>query len=316
MTRRSAHPPAPLAPVARLAAVALVTAGGMLAALQLAPAAVGLTTTAAASHSATNAQAAADKAQSLLDEFRMPAGSQRLSTRPATAPSRADSISFVPATPDLVTSTGWWSSTLTPSALSSWLAANPPKGLSEAQSTTRHGFGARSIVQLIYMGQGSGAVDEIAVFTNVFALPDGRTGLQLTALVTYRPDRPVAETLPAAARLVVTASNGYGPGHSTGSTTVTNAAQIKRVEDLIDGLPTAPQGAYSCPADFGGDLALDFDSASGSLLAQVQIHLSGCGGASVTIGGRHEPDLSAYRDTAQQIQSIIGTHFPLTPPMP
>jgi hypothetical protein len=284
----------------------------MLAALQLAPAALGLTATAAASHPAANAQAAADKAQSLLDEFRMPAGSQRLSTRPATAPSRADSISFVPATPDLVTRTGWWSSTLTPTALSSWLEANPPKGLSDAQSTTQHGAGAPATVQLIYTGFGTGAVDEIAVFTNVFALPDGRTGLQLSALVTYRPDRPAGETLPAAARLVVTA-HGVGPGHGTASTTVTNAAQINRVENLIDGLPTQPQGAYSCPADVGGELALDFDSASGSLLAQVQIHLSGCGGAGVTVGGRQEPDLSAHSDTAQEIQDIIGTHFPLTP---
>ncbi|HWG25858.1 hypothetical protein [Actinospica sp.] len=85
-------------------------------------------------------------------------------------------------------------------------------------------------------------------------------------------------------------------------------AQINRVENLIDGLPTQPQGAYSCPADF--------DSASGSLLAQVQIHPNGCGGAGVIVGGRQESELSAYSDTAQEIQEIIGTHFPLTPRVP
>lgn len=283
----------------------------MLAALQF-PAALGLTTAAAAAHPATNAQAAADKAQSLLDEFHMPAGSQRLGTRPATAPSRADSITSMPSTPDLVTRTGWWSSTLTPTAVTSWLAANPVKGLSTAQSMTQHGPGAGATVQLIYTGLGTGSVNEIDLFTNVFTLPDGRTGLQLTALVTYRPDRPAGETLPAAARLVVAATDGFGPSHKTGGTAVTNAAQIDRIENLINGLQTAPRGAYSCPIDFGGELALDFESASGSVLAQVQIHVSGCGGASVTVGGKQEPDLSTPRDTAQEIQDIIGTHFSLT----
>ncbi|HWG27187.1 hypothetical protein [Actinospica sp.] len=120
----------------------------------------------------------------------------------------------------------------------------------------------------------------------------------------------------SAAKLVAIPRYAEQAKRTTSSATITGHAKIARVAAIINALPPAPTGAFSCPADFGGGLELDFESTGGAVLEQVSMDASGCGGTSVTINGARQPERSSSRDTIQQIQGILGTNWQLLPTLP
>ena len=128
--------------------------------------------------------------------------------------------------------------------------------------------------------------------------------------------RPAEETVPAAAKLVAVPQIPGPDGRDGTSATFTDQVEINRVAAIIDALPTRAPGTYSCPNDTGGGLQLNFESSGGTVLAQVEIRTSGCGGAYVTTHGTQQPGLSAGPETTQQIQDTLGTHWQLTQTMP
>ncbi|HET9172040.1 MAG TPA: hypothetical protein VFN97_21590 [Actinospica sp.] len=100
--------------------------------------------------------------------------------------------------------------------------------------------------------------------------------------------------------------------HTTNSATITNQAEIARVAAIINNLPPAPTGIFNCPADFGGGLALDFESASGAMVEQATMRATGCGGTTITINGK-QSDRASDRETLAEIQHILGTDWQLIP---
>lgn len=312
--RRSIDPLSAIAPVARVAAVGLVAAGGLLGGqlvhattdVAQAPAAV---TAARDAGSSPNAQAALREARTLLAAVHLPPGSSRLSARPANAPTPS-SMPFLNQRPELVTRTEWWQSSLSPSALAAWLGANPPAGLMSSRSGSPTSVSPYFLTG--YMENASGVLDQINLYAEAFTLPDGRTtGLQLIAAVVYRPERTAQETVSGATQIVATPTFPGLGARAADATTVTNPSEIAQVEKIINALPTQPLGTFNCPEDTGGSLGLTFESGTGARLAQVQIAASGCGSATVTAGGKQQPELAGSGPTVQQIQTIIGTHWQL-----
>ena len=136
------------------------------------------------------------------------------------------------------------------------------------------------------------------------------------AAVLSTSDHASADPVTTASRLVAIPHFPYPVAtRSTSSVTITNQAEIDRVAAIINGLPPAPTGVFSCPADSGGALTLDFESDSGAMLEQASMGATGCGGSAVTIDGK-QSNRASDRDTVAEIQRILGTDWQLIPVFP
>ena len=295
-------------PLARLTAVGLVAAVATLTAVQFGPAGPSSTATSTSAPAPGtdahllspgngdqpldfNAQTATAEANRLLSQANLPPGSVRLASRPTNAPDHGQPP-FVQDISTMVTSTAWWSSTLSPAAAVAWMRAHPANGLELS------GFGTTGTIPdgfISFQGDGGGALDQVTVYVVPFTLPDGKTGIQLSAVVVYLPERPAAETIPAAAKLVAIPELAGSGGRGSASATFTDRAEIDHVAGIINALPTQLVGTFNCAIDFGAGLELDFESAAGAVLAQVTMRAGGCGGTSVTTGGRRQPELEIGR---------------------
>jgi len=316
--RRMTDPLNPLVPLARLAAVGLVAAVGALIAINLeapgtTPASVpaqgtgaALTTRVSATPGTSNVQVATNEATMLLHEVKVPPGSVQLTARPSDAPA-LEQAPFLPQASTMVTRTTWWTSTLSQADTLAWMRAHPAAGLIPSITGT-------SLIG--FQGNGSGVIDQITVYAEAFTLPGGKTGIQLSSVVIYQPVRPAQETIPAAAKLVATPGFPWPKSDDGAPATFTDQTEISHVAQIINALRTIPLGTYSCPNDSGGRLALDFESAGGTILAQVSLMASGCGGTLVKTHGEQQPELAGGASTIQQIQSVLGTHWQVTPTLP
>ena len=90
---------------------------------------------------------------------------------------------------------------------------------------------------------------------------------------------------------------------------------------VVNGLARFPEGAYSCPADFGGQMRLTFSTREdGPVLARVVAPYGGCGSVSFRLGRQDMPALSEYPPTGpplpQQVLAIAGVHWPVRPGNP
>lgn len=322
MKRRTTDPPAPLMPLARLTAAGLVAAVATLAAVQFGPAGstsaptsspasgtgVVLTTSKSTPEVTigedTNLPVADAEANTLLGEVSVPPGSARLTSRPDDAPNHGRSP-FQPQASTVVTRTAWWSSTLSPADTLDWIRAHPARDLEASIS------GPSLVGFLAFNGNSFGVFAQATVYAETFALPDGKTGVQLSSVVVYQPDRSPQQTIPATAKLVAIPEFPGSGGRGGASVTLTDRAQINRVAQIINALPAQPLGTFSCPIDTGGGLELDFESSSGAALAQVQMKTGGCGGVFVTTDAKQQPALASSDLTVQQIQDVLGTHWQL-----
>ena len=323
MKRRTTDPLAPLMPLARLAAVGFVAAAGTLAAVNVGgPSSAAVTTPASGagvvlsahpspstkpttSPSANgNSRAAELEANTLLSEIKVPPGSVAVSTRPGNAPDLGQAP-FLPQVPSLITRTNWWSSTLSVNAALDWMRAHPPTGLFPSIS------GSGSAQMIVFQGNGSGVIDQVTGYAQIFTLPDGETGIQTSSVIVYQPDRPAQETIPTAAKLVAVPDFPGSGGRGGGSAIFTDQTEINRVAQIINALPTASLGTFSCPADNASGLDLKFESSSGTILAQVLMNASGCGGTAVSTAGKQQPTLASGAQTIQEIQDILGTRWQL-----
>jgi hypothetical protein len=124
-----------------------------------------------------------------------------------------------------------------------------------------------------------------------------------------------AEPVTTTAKLVAAPEYARQVERTATSATFTDQAKIDRVAEIINGLPPAPTGAYACPADSGSGLKLDFESSSGTVLEEASMSATGCGGTTITIGGK-QSNRASSRETVQEIQQILGTNWQLVPTMP
>jgi hypothetical protein len=231
-----------------------------------------------------------------------------------------------PVTPDLASVTRWWRVPARPQEVLAWIRAHLPPGFSPA------GTG---------VGSGPGAGSGSASWTDVFALPalpgvliqrelmvlaarsGSQTAIRVDAQVVWLPARPVAERVPPAARvLTVTPVFGFNPAprpeRLDRAFTVTDPATVARVVAVVNGLTRFPDGAFSCPAESGGQMRLTFSTRPGGpVVARLTAQYGGCGVVSVRIGGRDRPGLSAYPRSGpplqQQVLAIAGASWPVEP---
>ena len=304
MRRRIADPLAPLKPVARLAAVGLVATVGMLGAVQIhaQPAQVS-TTLVSASNGASEATAEAD---TLLAAVHLPPGAIRLTSKPANAPAAP--------TPegDMVTQTQWWSTNTSAADVLSWVAAHPTSStVATLQEWSGSGIQSPRVTDAVgFDGNSAGVLYELYVGVTPFTLSGGRTGIEVTASVYYRPARTPQETIPVTAKLVVSQILPGVAGNG-GTVTTTDPGVIGQVARIINGLPTAPLGPRYCPMNNGAGISLSFESSSGTVLYLVSLETSGCGGSAITVAGHPQPPLAGNVDAAGQVVSAIGAHWHL-----
>jgi hypothetical protein len=305
MTRRKANLFAPLRPAARLTAVGLVTLGGAFAATDAHHAdrsADADPTVVAAAASTTGRISPAE----VLASVPVPPGSIAVPEKPAGAPD-GGKTPFISGAFDQRTGAVWWSTTLSSAAVFDWFRAHPPTGM-VLQMT---GESAQTPLLGFVPVHASARAGEPTVYVQAFSLADGRTGIQLTADVTYQPVRTTQELVPAAAKLIVTVRPGDNEStQSPMSVTVTDPARIAGVTKIINALPLV-SGVENCPFDDGRGLRLTFESAGGAILAEADMNAAGCQTTALTIGSVR----AALTDTGQAIQGVenaIGTHWKLT----
>jgi hypothetical protein len=88
---------------------------------------------------------------------------------------------------------------------------------------------------------------------------------------------------------------------------------------VIDSLPLFPPGPYSCPADFGITVRLEF-FAPGRVApaAIVTDDPAGCSTVSVRIGGHAYPQLAGWGfpppDATHRLDRALGVHLRARPP--
>ena len=156
------------------------------------------------------------------------------------------------------------------------------------------------------------SLDGISLTVTAYALGRGTTVLRVVADVDYVPSRPTSEVLPAASQLIVVPTFGVDGKQPAKEVTVTDPAEIARIEQIIDDLPKAPSGVFNCPLDNGAGMALDFEDAQNTTLADVVIGVRGCQRVQVSINGYNEPQLAGGGQAATQIQAVLGTDWDLT----
>jgi hypothetical protein len=271
------------------------------------------TVSAAATASRSNPngyQAAVTKAQAALAAFHLTPGSTQLRSRPATALAPLFPL-YATQLPYVVTRTTWWKSPLSINALGEWALNNEPAGMLLGGPGLPDLPGSPYLF-MTYYGNRSGVLDGIFMYVEAFPLPGGRAaGLQLTVEIVYQPARTPEETVSNAVRLVLTptaALNRVEP------MTITRPTEIAQVEQIINALPTWPLRSQGC--DSGNGLGLTFESATGSVLLQMQITVEGGSGAVVTVGGKPQPELAAGPQTVADIQQAVGTDWFWAGPAP
>jgi len=233
-----------------------------------------------------------------------------------------------PITPDLASVTRWWRVPGRPEEVLAWVGVHLPPGFAPAGT----GIGTRS-------GTGTGTGSES--WTGMFALPavpgvltqrelvvlavrsGSQTAIRVDAQVVWLPARPGAERVPpTAAVLTVTPVFGLNPDPRAErldrAFTVTDPATVGRIAAVVNGLPRSPAGAFSCPADSGGQMRLTFSiRPGGPVAARLTAEYGGCGIVSVRVGGRAMPGLSEYPRSGpplqQQVLAIAGASWPVEP---
>jgi len=155
--------------------------------------------------------------------------------------------------------------------------------------------------------------------------------LALTACASSVPAASVARTspkpalagagaaLPNAVRQLTLSLNYGANAHGRkppAPVTITNPAKIGGVAGLVANLPPWPPGTYSCPGSDGMALVLAFRAhPGGPPLATADLHLNGCGGTDVTVGGKDyvlgHP--GSARRFAAKVLAAAGVHWKLPP---
>ena len=299
--------PSRLGLIARLVVTVAVGAGATIGAVL-----VRSSPAAALDHGATPLDShlaiATAEAQRLLEDFLAPTGSNRLPGQPAGIEVSADPADAV-SMPYQVSKTAWWQAAQPLKDLTTWLDQHPEQGL-----TSVEGDGAASpdSQTIAFSGRPDAAsLDGIRLTVTAYALTDDSTVLRVVADVDYVPPRPTSEVLPAASQLIVVPTFPVGSKETAAEVTLTDPSQITRIEQVIDALPKAPTGTAHCPFDNGAGMALDFEDAQNTTLADVVIGVLGCQRVQLSINGYNEPALAEGRQAAVQIQTILGTHWDL-----
>ena len=226
-----------------------------------------------------------------------------------------------PATPDLASLTQWWQVPGRPQGVLAWIRAHLPSGYSQDGT----GFGPGSWTDAFALPAVPGVLTERELV--VLAVRDrGQTAIRVDAQVVWLSARSAAERVPAdVTTITVTPVFGFNPNPRARRLdhgfTVTDPAKVARIVAVVNGMSRFPDGSFSCPAEFGGQMRLAFGiRPGGPVAARLTAEYGGCGVVSVRIGGRAMPALSEYPQSGprlpQQVLAIAGVSWPVEPGAP
>lgn len=260
--------------------------------------------------------AAEAEAIALLAAFRAPGGAVRLPRAPARAPSSLGGPFSEPRSADLLVRTAWWSYPGTPQQAADWIGRHAPTSSTAASGGSAGGPGE----QVWFQGFDRAPTALLSRRTlEVQAVAfGGGTLLRVDAVVLWLPQRSANTRIPSGVtRLTVLALPGPGAVTRTPagpaparSATVTDQGLLRQVAALVDALPSAPKGVFSCPADTGATLRLEFYTGGSSPAVVVDSRNSGCLRADLSVrGGPQHIGLSTAGGFNQQVLTLLQPRF-------
>ncbi|MGD0239983.1 MAG: hypothetical protein ABSB59_06595 [Streptosporangiaceae bacterium] len=282
------------------------------------------------SHVASPRQRADADAARIIADFPRPPGAVRTGLIASlTSPGVGIGIG------DVATQTRWWRVSGTPQAVLAWVHAHLAAGFTPAGSGSSSDGSVQTQADMYSLPPVPGVLPQRALVVTAVAY-QGQTALRVDAQVVWLPARSAAERIPAGVR-AVTVTPVFGSNRNARldrldrAFTVTDPARVARIVALANGLTVYPPGVFSCPVDFGGAMRLTFLTRSGltrsgltrsggRVLAQFTAEYGGCGGVSVSIGGKARPELSTWTTSGALFQdrvlAIAGVRWPHQPGVP
>lgn len=263
-----------------------------------------------AAAAATPQQRASADAASILAAFVPPRGAVRVGGPPAKALGPAIAIR---GARDVVQKTSYWKVKGSPGSVLAWEKSHLPRQFTATGAGTVRGPGAQQVQEDNFVLPAvKGVLPARGLNVAAASAGGGYTAIQVVSQVTWVPAKPSSERIPATARVV---TFSVAPGMVAGAkhpapVTITNAAAVKRLEALVNGLPLYPPGLRSCPADLGQSVQLTFAAAkNGPPLAVVKVPSGGCEGVGVTVNGKQQPSLDGG-GVAGKALAIAGLNWP------
>ncbi len=268
--------------------------------------------------------AAQRDAAALLAELPLPAGSSESATEPAEEDSLLTGPAYRPLTPNLVDEHAWWLVPLAPAEALAYVCEHLPPG-AETQSTGgRSGPNVPENEFAAFAVPGSPG----SLVINVVRLPNGSTALRADAQVVWITPRPATEAIASGARLMRIAVHAPSSRRDFEPEwlplllrlpwQVASVAQIDRIVSLLNELEVAQPGLRHCPFEGTADSNVElsfYASADVAPLAVADIHLEGCGGVSLTLGGVPQPSLEGGSELIGPIGEILGVQSSIGPPV-
>lgn len=259
----------------------------------------------------TPQQRASADAASILAAFVPPEGAVRVSGPPGKALGAPVAIR---GARDVVQKTSYWKVKGSPGSVLAWEKSHLPRQFTATGGGTIGGPGAQQVQEDNFVLPAvTGVLPARGLDVAAASAGGGYTAIRVVSQVTWVPSKPSSERIPATARVV---TFSVAPGMVAGAkhpapVTITNAAAVKRLEALINGLPVYPPGIRSCPADLGQSVQLTFAAAKNEPpLAVVKVPSGGCEGVSVTVNGKQQPSLDGTDGVAGKALAIAGVNWP------
>jgi hypothetical protein len=259
----------------------------------------------AAPPAGTRAEARA-LARALLSRLRLPAGTRRLPPRPAPAYLSQPAISLADSA--LLDEHRFYAVPLPPGALSDYLVAHVPHGMTSGGTGQSSGPGEPTTLDVFYSARSvpAGIYSAQAVLTMV----PGRSGgslLRADAQVIWYPSRSAAEYVdPARYHVLTLAVTLYGQRVHTIHKVVTSRAAIARLAEALDRSPAEPPIAINCPLiRVTYQLSLSVSRHARPVVV-VSANEIGCGGVSITVNGRSQPALADGGAVAAAANQALG----------
>ncbi len=193
-------------------------------------------------------RAAVRDAQRRLAGLRLPPGARRVSGAPGGSGDALQSPSFEPATPNLIDLHAWWTVPGNPLETLAWIKKHPPSGskLKIESSFEDHGVTTSWDIGFEWPPI-KGIAGERMLLVTATTGAENETALRVDAQAVWIVPRPSLEHVPAASRFL-DLSMGR-PGEPQRTLSAADPSFVKKIVAVINDLPVAQPGAFSCPEE-------------------------------------------------------------------
>ena len=241
----------------------------------------------------------------LLSRLRLPAGTRRLPATPA--PPYLGQPAYTAAGAQ-VDEHRFFAVAERPAALSRYLVAHVPEGMTSFGTGELSGPGEPTTLDLAYEAQPVPAgIYQAQVVLSI--VPDGSGGshLRADAQVIWYPARSAAEYVdPARYHVLTMTVSVAGQKPRTIHKVVTSQADIARLAAALNRSPAEPPVYVSCPAIFVTyKLALSVSRHARPAVV-IEANSISCGGTSITVDGRAQPALDDRGAVAAAAARALG----------